>query len=92
MGSTLIHGATVLSVDAENRVFEAGFVAIRDGRITGEAYSPISPPHWWPFEVELETGRATGGADTPPRPHAPCVRITAASTGSLRNSIRRART
>ncbi len=35
MGSTLIHGATVLSVDAENRVFEDGFVAIRDGRISG---------------------------------------------------------
>ena len=35
MGSTLIHGATVLSVDAENRVFEGGFVAIRDGRISG---------------------------------------------------------
>lgn len=35
MGSTLIHGATVLSVDAQNRVFEAGFVAIRDGRISG---------------------------------------------------------
>lgn len=35
MGSTLIHGATVLSVDAENTVFEGGFVAIVDGRISG---------------------------------------------------------
>ncbi len=35
MGSTLIHGATVLSVDAENTVFEGGFVAILDGRISG---------------------------------------------------------
>ncbi len=34
MGSTLIHGATVLSVDAENTVFEGGYVAIRDGRIS----------------------------------------------------------
>jgi 5-methylthioadenosine/S-adenosylhomocysteine deaminase len=34
MGSTLIHGATVLSVDADNRVFEGGYVAIRDGRIS----------------------------------------------------------
>ena len=34
MGSTLIHGATILSVDADDRVFEAGFVAIRDGRIS----------------------------------------------------------
>lgn len=33
MGSTLIHGATVLTVDAENHVHEGGFVAIRDGRI-----------------------------------------------------------
>jgi len=35
MGSTLIHGATVLSVDAQDRVFEGGFVTIRDGRISG---------------------------------------------------------
>jgi len=34
MGSTLIHGATVLSVDAENRVFDGGYVAIRNGRIS----------------------------------------------------------
>jgi 5-methylthioadenosine/S-adenosylhomocysteine deaminase len=34
MGSTLIHGATVLTVDAENRVFEGGFVALRDGHIS----------------------------------------------------------
>ena len=34
MGSTLIHGATVLSVDAEDSVFEGGYVAIRDGRIS----------------------------------------------------------
>lgn len=33
MGSTLIHGATVLTVDAADTVFERGFVAIRDGRI-----------------------------------------------------------
>ncbi len=35
MGSTLIHGATVLSVDAENSVYEGGYVTIRDGRIGG---------------------------------------------------------
>lgn len=34
MGSTLIHGATVLTVDAADTVLERGFVAIRDGRIT----------------------------------------------------------
>lgn len=34
MGSTLIHGATVLTVDAANRVFEGGYLAIRDGRIS----------------------------------------------------------
>ena len=33
MGSTLIHGATVLTVDAENHCYDGGFVAIRDGRI-----------------------------------------------------------
>lgn len=43
MGSTLIHGATVLSVDAENRVFEAGFVAIRDGRISGVGPRDATP-------------------------------------------------
>src|SRR5260221_544676 len=43
MGSTLIHGATVLSVDAENRVFEAGFVAIRDGRISGVGSKADTP-------------------------------------------------
>jgi 5-methylthioadenosine/S-adenosylhomocysteine deaminase len=35
MGSTLIHGATVLTVDAENTVYTDGWVAIRDGRIDG---------------------------------------------------------
>lgn len=43
MGSTLIHGATVLSVDAENRVFEGGYVAIRDGRISGVGPSDATP-------------------------------------------------
>lgn len=43
MGSTLIHGATVLSVDAENRVFEGGFVAIRDGRISGVGPRDATP-------------------------------------------------
>ena len=35
MGSTLLRGGTVLTVDSEDRVFEDGFVAIRDGRIAG---------------------------------------------------------
>ena len=35
MVSTLLHGATLLTVDAENRVIEDGWVAIRDGRISG---------------------------------------------------------
>ena len=35
MGSTLIHGATVLTVDAGNQVFEDGWIAIVDGRISG---------------------------------------------------------
>lgn len=43
MGSTLIHGATVLSVDAENRVFEGGYVVIRDGRISDIGYRDATP-------------------------------------------------
>lgn len=43
MGSTLIHGATVLSVDAENRVFEDGFVAVRDGRISSVGPRAATP-------------------------------------------------
>jgi len=43
MGSTLIHGATVLSVDAENTVFEGGFVAIVDGRISGVGSAADTP-------------------------------------------------
>src|SRR5262245_100026 len=35
MPSTLIHGATVLTVDAMDRTFADGWLAIRDGRITG---------------------------------------------------------
>lgn len=35
MGSSLIHGATVLTVDAGNQVFEDGWIAIVDGRISG---------------------------------------------------------
>jgi len=43
MGSTLIHGATVLSVDAGNSVFGDGFVAIRDGRISGVGPKAATP-------------------------------------------------
>jgi 5-methylthioadenosine/S-adenosylhomocysteine deaminase len=45
MGSTLIHGATVLTVDAENTVHTDGWVAIRDGRIDGAGpqYSMPAP-------------------------------------------------
>ncbi len=35
MGSTLIHGATVLTVDAGHQVFEDGWIAVVDGRISG---------------------------------------------------------
>ena len=34
MGSTLLRGGIVLTVDKENRVLDGGFVAVRDGRIT----------------------------------------------------------
>lgn len=40
MASTLIHGATILTVDAADTIFDAGYVAIRDGRIA--AVGPMS--------------------------------------------------
>lgn len=43
MGSTLIHGATVLTVDAGNQVFEDGFVSIVDGRIGGVGSASSQP-------------------------------------------------
>ena len=43
MGSTLIHGATVLTVDAGNQVFEDGWIAIVDGRISGVGPSLTRP-------------------------------------------------
>ncbi len=35
MASTLIHGATILTVDAADTCFDPGFLAIREGRIAG---------------------------------------------------------
>lgn len=43
MGSTLIHGGIVLTVDTENRVFEDGWVAIRDGRVSGVGPRTTTP-------------------------------------------------
>ena len=43
MASTLLYGATVLTVDAENRVFDGGWVAIRDGRIAGVGPAQTRP-------------------------------------------------
>lgn len=43
MGSTLLRGGTVLTVDTEDRVFGEGFVAIRDGRIAGVGPAATSP-------------------------------------------------
>jgi 5-methylthioadenosine/S-adenosylhomocysteine deaminase len=43
MGSALIHGGTVLTVDTENRVFADGWVAIRDGRISGVGPATTTP-------------------------------------------------
>ena len=54
MGSTLIHGATVLTVDAENTVHTDGWVAIRDGRIDG-----VGPQSTLPPDLRLSTRCST---------------------------------
>ena len=33
-----------------------------DARLTGAAWSAVGPPEWVPFEVDLSTGRSTGGS------------------------------
>lgn len=43
MASALIHGGIVLTVDPENRVFEAGWVAVREGRISGVGPASTRP-------------------------------------------------
>jgi len=43
LGSVLLSEATVLTVDAENRVFDGGWVAIENGRIAG-----VGPAHTRP--------------------------------------------
>jgi 5-methylthioadenosine/S-adenosylhomocysteine deaminase len=43
MGSSLLHGGTVLTVDTENRVLEGGWVAIEDGRIAGVGTQDFRP-------------------------------------------------
>lgn len=41
-------------------------ITIKGGRMTGEAYTPMGPPDWLPFEVDLESGEVQGGSDPPP--------------------------
>jgi 5-methylthioadenosine/S-adenosylhomocysteine deaminase len=43
MGSTLLHGGRVLTVDEGDRTFAEGFVSIRDGRIAGVGPKTASP-------------------------------------------------
>src|SRR5687768_1741091 len=43
MGSALLRGGCVLTVDSSDRVFEDGFVAVRDGRIAAVGPSDQSP-------------------------------------------------
>jgi len=43
MGSTLFHGGTILTVDAENRAFAEGWIAVRDGRISGVGAKATTP-------------------------------------------------
>lgn len=34
----------------------------KGGAIIGEAYSPVGPPEWLPFELDLSTGEVVGGS------------------------------
>ncbi|MFY8031122.1 MAG: amidohydrolase family protein [Devosia sp.] len=43
MGSTLFHGGTILTVDAENRAFEDGWITVREGRISGVGPKATTP-------------------------------------------------
>jgi len=43
MGSALFHGGTVLTVDTENRSFAEGWIAVRDGRISGVGPKATTP-------------------------------------------------
>jgi len=43
MGLSLFHGATVLTVDKDDRVFANGWVSVRDGRITGTGPAATTP-------------------------------------------------
>jgi 5-methylthioadenosine/S-adenosylhomocysteine deaminase len=43
MGLSLFHGATVLTVDKDDRVFANGWVSVRDGRITGVGPAETTP-------------------------------------------------
>lgn len=43
MGSALFHGGTILTVDTENRTFVDGWIAVRDGRISGVGPKATTP-------------------------------------------------
>ena len=43
MGSALFHGGTILTVDTENRAFAEGWIAVRDGRISGVGPKATTP-------------------------------------------------
>jgi 5-methylthioadenosine/S-adenosylhomocysteine deaminase len=43
MGSALFHGGTILTVDTENRSFAEGWIAVRDGRISGVGPKATTP-------------------------------------------------
>ena len=49
LGSVLLRGGIVLTVDAENRVFEGGWIVIEHGRITG-----IGPAQTCPNSVSYD--------------------------------------
>lgn len=57
MGSALFHGGTILTVDTENRAFAEGWIAVRDGRISGVGPKATTPDSSGFDEVADLTGQ-----------------------------------
>jgi hypothetical protein len=42
-------------------------IELRGDKIVGEAFTPMGPPDWYPFELDLNTGRVEGGSFNGPQ-------------------------